>query len=290
MSGGSLSSSVAESVQRQIGHATAVAAEAVTSGAWAYPLLGIPYLLSHPSLVRPILPALFKGVVLSIAVLVALFFFAYLPQVAVLAFVSGPLAFVAAVPLVLGEAYVVINFLARSFLFDTVGTDLFDAVLVQKGHLTLVEKGRQVTGSGAAPQRLGRLITKPLSRFNVDNVVRYILTLPLNLIPVVGTAFFLIFNGYKSGPSYHARYFQLKGYDKSRRAAATARRRGAYTGFGSMAAILNLVPVVSVLFNCTTSVGAALWAADLESKGSSEGAKKDAKDVEVTIPRPGGEL
>jgi hypothetical protein len=37
-------------------------------------------------------------------------------------------AFVAAVPLVLGEAYVVINFLARSFLFDTVGTDLFDAV------------------------------------------------------------------------------------------------------------------------------------------------------------------
>jgi hypothetical protein len=32
------------------------------------------------------------------------------------------------VPLVLGEAYVVINFLARSFLFDTVGTDLFDAV------------------------------------------------------------------------------------------------------------------------------------------------------------------
>jgi hypothetical protein len=39
MSGGSLSSSVAESVQRQVGHATAVAAEAVTSGAWAYPLL-----------------------------------------------------------------------------------------------------------------------------------------------------------------------------------------------------------------------------------------------------------
>jgi hypothetical protein len=89
--------------------------------------------------------------------------------------------------------------------------------MVQKGHLALVEKGRQVTGSGAAPRRLGRLITKPLSRFNVvglsylpsswaeqyvipadtgrlqDNVVRYILTLPLNLIPVVGTAFFLMY-------------------------------------------------------------------------------------------------
>lgn len=57
-----------------------------------------------------------------------MFFFTYLPQVAALAFVSGPLAFIAAVPLVLGESYLVINFLARSLLFDRAGVDLFDAV------------------------------------------------------------------------------------------------------------------------------------------------------------------
>ncbi len=44
------------------------------------------------------------------------------------AFADSATAFIAAVPLVLGEAYVVINFLAKSFLLGQVGTDLFDAV------------------------------------------------------------------------------------------------------------------------------------------------------------------
>jgi hypothetical protein len=55
------------------------------------------------------------------------------------------------------------------------------------------------------------------------------LTLPLNFIPVVGTACFLVINGYKSGPGYHARYFQLKGYSKDQKASAINKRRGAYT-------------------------------------------------------------
>jgi hypothetical protein len=32
------------------------------------------------------------------------------------------------VPLVLGEAYVVVNFVTKAFFFDRIGTDLFDAV------------------------------------------------------------------------------------------------------------------------------------------------------------------
>lgn len=44
-----------------------------------------------PSLMKPILPSVFKGAVVSVAILAALFFLTYLPQVAVLAFVSGPL-------------------------------------------------------------------------------------------------------------------------------------------------------------------------------------------------------
>lgn len=75
-------------------------------------------------------------------------------------------AFVAAVPLVLGEAYVVINFFMRNFIFGQVGIDLFDSVLVQKGHSTLVERGRQVTETGGKTKQLGRLLTKPLSRFS----------------------------------------------------------------------------------------------------------------------------
>ena len=58
------------------------------------------------------------------------------------------------------------------------------------------------------------MLAKPLSKFSTvrivwrlklgtkkaqDNLVRYVLTLPFNLIPVVGTAFFIAFNG--AGPS-----------------------------------------------------------------------------------------
>jgi hypothetical protein len=37
------------------------------------------------------------------------------------------------------------------------------------------------------------------------------------------------YNGFKAGPGHHARYFQLKGYDKEKRQAVVHKRRGAYT-------------------------------------------------------------
>ncbi|WWC67754.1 uncharacterized protein I206_101666 [Kwoniella pini CBS 10737] len=287
---------IAESVKRQVKEAGDTAQDAVTSGAWGYPIYGIYYLLSHPALIKPLIPTLVKGVLVSLGVVVALFTFAYLPQVAVLAFVSGPLAFGLAIPLVLGESYVVINFLTRALLVNQAGVDLFDAVLLQKGHSTLVEHGRQVTSGGNGKSKvMGTLLMKPLSRFSTDNVVRYILTLPLNLIPVVGTVFFLGFNGFKSGPGYHARYFQLKGYDKTKKQELIKKRRGAYTAFGTMAMVLNLIPGLSILFNFTTSVGAALWASDLEKKGRTttsdlHNARQSGteNEVEVQLPNAGG--
>ncbi|RXK35336.1 hypothetical protein M231_07408 [Tremella mesenterica] len=286
--------SIVDIAQRHV-HATArVAQDAVLGGVWLYPIWGIVYLFSHPSLIRPLIPTLFKGVLVSLAVIVALFTLTYLPQVAFLALFT----FIAAVPLVLGEAYVIITFLARSFLVGQVGVDLFDAVLLLRGQNTLVERGRQVTSSGGRTRQLGQVLTKPLSKFSTDNIVRYLLTLPLNLIPVVGTAFFVgiqhgadTSTGFKAGPGYHARYFQLKGYDKEQRQSAVHRRRGGYTALGTVATLLNLIPVVSIVFIFTTTVGAALWAADIEAKGrgsSSGGVSnplQEADKGEVELPR-----
>lgn len=124
-----------------------------------------------------------KGLIVSAVVVAAMFLFTYLPQVAALAFISGPLAFVAAVPLVLGESYFIINYLARSLLFDKAGVDLFDAVgparsvessgadvilqiLAQKGHSALVESGKKANASSAKRGAIGSLIGNPLSRFS----------------------------------------------------------------------------------------------------------------------------
>lgn len=85
--------------------------------------------------------------------------------------------------------------------------------------------------------------------------------------------------GYKAGPSCHARYFQLKGWDKSRRANFVQKRRGAYTAFGVVSMLFNMVPVVGVVLSMASSVGSALWASDLEGKSPTQ-----ADEVEVTIP------
>lgn len=88
--------------------------------------------------------------------------------------------------------------------------------------------------------------------------------------------------GYKSGPSCHARYFQLKGWDKSRREAFVEKRRGAYTGFGIVSLLFNMIPVAGVILGLASSVGAALWAADIEAKSNPTPAP--GGEVEVSIP------
>lgn len=85
-----------------------------------------------------------------------MFFFTYLPQVAALAFVEGPAAPFAAIPLVLSESSTLLNVLARSFLIEEALVDTFDGTLVQRGCDGVVKKGREL-GKGSDPvAKLGK--------------------------------------------------------------------------------------------------------------------------------------
>ena len=54
------------------------------------------------------------------------------------------------------------------------------------------------------------------------------------------------------------------------------------SSFGAAALALNLIPVVGLAFSFTTTVGAALWAADLEKKdGGSAAAEPEVNEVEM---------
>ena len=71
-----------------------------------------------------------------------------------------------------------------------------DAVLLQQGQDQLVSKGREVGKSGpSGASKLGKSITKPLNKFSKEGLIRYLVSLPLNAIPVVGTVLFLLYNG-----------------------------------------------------------------------------------------------
>ncbi|KAL8279308.1 hypothetical protein RQP46_008345 [Phenoliferia psychrophenolica] len=216
-------------VQQDATAVGSIALEAVQSGAYIYPIRGIYYFLSHPKLFESVKPIIIKSITMSATVLSLMTFFTYLPQVAFLALVSGPLAFIGAAAAVLAESWIIITFLNKTFLVKDASEKVFDAVLAQRGYSDLVEKGRTVHKSGGGLV-LGKSLLQPIrSKFSTEGLVRYVMTLPLNAIPAVGTVFFLGYNGQHAGPTYHNRYFQLKGFSSAERNTFVQKRRGAYT-------------------------------------------------------------
>lgn len=180
-----------------------------------------------------------------------MFLFTYLPQTFLLSFTSGPFAPISAIFLVLSESSSITNVIARWFLLRDALVDTFDATLVLEGALdALVRRGREggtsgsTSGSGEKEGeedligKLGR-IRKPQRRgeggeLDVHHhhtrqaLMRSLVYLPLNLVPVVGTLLYLGVQGGRMGRIVHERYFQLKGWDGKRRGEWVSRLWGGY--------------------------------------------------------------
>ncbi|KAM0717904.1 hypothetical protein Q7P37_006236 [Cladosporium fusiforme] len=232
---------------------------------------------------KPLLQKLAPTITLGLGVTTFMFLFTYLPQAAVMAFTSGPLAAATAALLVLSESSTLTMVLSKALLIEDSLIDTFDGTLVARGHPELVAKERQVKGGGAGDviARLGKLAGKPFAKFTPKAIIRYFMYLPLNLIPVVGTVAFVILQAKKFGPQAHARYFQLKSMSGPQKERHVEERKAAYTSFGIPAVLLEMVPIGGIFFAYTNTCGAALWAADLETSGTTApGLKEQAKKAE----------
>ncbi|EEH17105.1 hypothetical protein PABG_07192 [Paracoccidioides brasiliensis Pb03] len=240
--------------------------EAARSGTYLYPFQGILYFFYHRSLWQPLISKIGPTITLGLAVTTTMFFFTYIPQVAILAFTSGPLAPFSAILLVLSESSTITNYLSRSFILRDSLVDIFDGTLVARGETALVAEGRQIKGSTASDPvaRLGDVIRIPTKAFSLSSMMRSLMYLPLNMIPVVGTVLYVISQGKRLGPVTHERYFQLKGWDGKKREAWVSAHKAAYTSFGAAAFVLEMVPFASLAFSYTNTVGGALWASNLE--------------------------
>ena len=146
--------------------------------------------------------------------------------------------------------------------------DVFDAVLINEGHTELIASCRVINPDGKDPvKQLGKpTVSAVYSPFSFRQIAEFIIFLPLNLIPVAGTPMFLILTGYRAGPLQHWRYFKLLDLTKKERNAFIKSRQLRYTWFGTAALLLQLVPVLSMLFLLTTAAGSALWVSKLERK------------------------
>lgn len=243
-------------------------AKAVVSASSLYPLKGLFYFVAHPFLYPLLRARLLPAFLLSIFVLGNLFFWTYLPQVAFLAIFHYAGAWLNGTFLVLGEGAAIVAILFEAFFVDESQLDIFDSILVEKGFEDLVSTRRPVAVEGDNPvKRLGRPTRSSVyGPFSLRQIVEFILLLPLNFIPIVGVPLFLVLTGYRAGPLHHWRYFKLREFDRKQRNAFVKRRRWQYTWFGAVALMLQLVPVLSMLFLLTTAAGSALWAADLEKQ------------------------
>lgn len=198
-----------------------------------------------------------------------LFLFTYLPQVAFLAiFQRRGSAWLNGTFLVLSESNLIVVLFFEAFFVDKTQVDLVDAVLVGRGHADLVRTLRTVDDQGEnelnalGPRDKGA----EYAPFSFRQVVELFLLLPLNLVPYVGVPLFLLGTGYRAGPLQQWRYFQLKAFDKKQRKAylSVKSHKWQMMWFGTVSLLLQLIPVVSLLFLLTTAVGTGLWAADIE--------------------------
>lgn len=233
-------------VRAEIAGVTTLGKEVAQSGTYLYPLKGIFYFASHRSLWGPLTSRLAPLLVLSTGVITSMFLLTcvvappthgrisansarrYVPQSFLLTFVNGPIAWLTTIALVLSESAVIITGLSRTFLIGDALVDIFDGVLLQEGLAPLVQGGRELRPSADVLGRLGKAVKKPFAKITPRYFVSYVVWLPLNFIPVVGTAVFILVQGRKTGPGYHARYFQLKNYTAGQRAAFVEQNKPAY--------------------------------------------------------------
>ncbi|KAK6451011.1 hypothetical protein ACSS6W_002307 [Trichoderma asperelloides] len=264
----SISRRAENALTEDYGKARAMATDAVQSRAYLYPIKGIFYFIAHRSLWQPLLDRVVPYGTLTASVIGAMFVITYLPQLAVMALFNGPLAVYSTVLLTLNESSIIIHMISRTWLLQESLMDTFDGTLVARNATAVVQQGREVHAGSDPMKKLGKVFKKRFEKLSLTAMIRYVMYLPLNFIPVVGTAAFIFLHGKHRGNIVHSRYFQLKNWSDLQRAQWINTHSGAYASFGVVATLLEMIPVVSVFFSYTNTVGAALWAADIESQNN----------------------
>lgn len=168
----------------------------------------------------------------------------------------------------LGEGAAIVALLFEAFFVDKTLVDVFDVVLINEGLEDLVATSRVLNQEASDPvKQLGKPTKSAIySPFSLRQILEFIFLLPLNLIPVAGTPMFLVLTGYRAGPFHHWRYFKLLGFTNKERKAYVHRRQLRYTLFGTVALLLQLIPVLCMFFLLTTATGSALWVVKLEER------------------------
>ncbi|EPQ59956.1 hypothetical protein GLOTRDRAFT_51755, partial [Gloeophyllum trabeum ATCC 11539] len=96
--------------------------------------------------------------------------------------------------------------------------------------------------------------------------VRRVLLLPFDIVPVVGIFISAWLRALGTARYLHQPYFEAKKMSKHQVAVFIEERKWEYRTFGFVAALLEGLPVIGLLFSVSNRIGAAMWAHDLEKR------------------------
>ncbi|KAF9354597.1 hypothetical protein BGX34_010915 [Mortierella sp. NVP85] len=223
-----------------------------------YPGQGIVYMIAHPSLLRNLICPIFITIIWGIAALV--FGFAYLLKLQAHALIAAKcpavVAWIVCVIFVLLEV-AVLSIVFYLIIVPIYQDALFDRVLKLRGlkHVLKQNEGNDLV-------KCMRGVSGGLWILFFQILV-LIITLPLNVIPIVGQMAFATINGWVLTFGLRFHYdAEIRNISVLQSRREAWKRKRDYTGFGATAVALEMIPIANFFFVWTNIVGCALWVAD----------------------------
>ncbi|KAG0325343.1 hypothetical protein BGZ99_000757 [Dissophora globulifera] len=224
----------------------------------SYPAQGIIYFLGHPQLISNLICPILLTIIWAIAAII--FGFAYLLHVQAHALINancpaGLAWFVSVIFVLLEIAIMIVLFYL--IILPIYQDGLFDRVLKLRGLRHVLERNH------------GNDLVKCMRGVNGGIFILFcqilvlILTLPLNVIPILGQIMYALINGWLLTFGLRFHYdVEIRNISVAQSRREAWSRRSEYSGFGSIAVALEMIPIANLLFMWTNIVGCALWVAD----------------------------
>ncbi|KAG0047489.1 hypothetical protein BGZ83_007459 [Gryganskiella cystojenkinii] len=260
-----------------------------------YPLQGIVYFLSNPSLWPRVIIPFIVLVVITVFLMISAFTYLLPWQVDFLTRHNWNswLAYTVAATATLLEAALgsLIAYLALMPFWED---SLFDAVLRSRKLSYIIEAAHgdyRTCINGC----LGGLYVVAFQSIVllVFQVVSLIVLLPLHAVPVVGTIVYCYLNGWVVTFSKRIHYdIELRKMTVNQSRKYAWKNKTDFCEFGGVAVFLEMTPVLNLLFFWTNVVGAALWVADeieearRQERIAANRAAASGQSHYVTFPHP----
>lgn len=247
--------------------------DVLSSGGYVYPILGVHYFFTTPDLwpfyVSICIPQLIITVIIYILTFIVFFPIASAFWVVM----TGPLGLITAWWCVFRQASLTSTFVVTYFLMPEIQRIAFDSVLsresadsvVLQGKLRRIAKVPFYIKCGKLFWVLPQILVLPYT------LLKGLLMVLINYIPIFGWYIVTFIQAPSKALQAHARYFTLKGYDERQVLAIYKANTGAYLGYGLISNGLELIPILNIFFMFTNTLGAAVWAVEIEKEHKIKG-------------------